>query len=50
MARARHIFETAQSAPGEAGFFSTPLSQHAMIAEFQTTPFSTFSTGPGLGG
>ena len=50
MARARHIFETAQSAPGEAGFFSTPPSQHAMIEEFLTTPFSTFSTAPGLGG
>jgi hypothetical protein len=48
--RHAHFVETFQSAPGEAGFFSTPLSQHAMTEEFLTTPFSTFSTAPGLGG
>src|ERR1700733_943744 len=48
--RHAHFVETFQSAPGEAGFFSTPLSQFAMIEEFLTTPSSTFSTAPGPGG
>jgi hypothetical protein len=47
--RHAHFVETFQSAPGEAGFFSTPLSQFAMIEEFLTTPASTFSTSPGPG-
>jgi len=48
--RHAHFVETFQSAPGEADFFSTPLSQFAMIEEFLTTPASTFSTAPGPGG
>jgi PEP-CTERM motif len=48
--RHAHFVETFQSAPGEAGFFSTPLLQYAMIEEFLTTPSSTFSTAPGPGG
>jgi hypothetical protein len=48
--RHAHFVETFQPAPGEAGFFSTPLSQFAMIEEFLTTPASTFSTAPGTGG
>ena len=47
--RHAHFVETFQSAPGEAGFFSTPLSQFAMIEELLTTPASTFSTAPGPG-
>jgi PEP-CTERM motif len=48
--RHAHFVETFQSAPGEADFFSTPLSQFLMIEEFLTTPLSTFSTSPGPGG
>ena len=48
--RHAHFVETFKSATGEAGFFSTPLSQFAVIEEFLTTPSSTFSTSPGPGG
>jgi PEP-CTERM motif len=48
--RHAHFVETFQSVPGEAGFFSTPLSQFGVIEEFLTTPASTFSTSPGPGG
>jgi hypothetical protein len=48
--RHAHFVESFQSSPGEAGFFSTPLSQFAMIEEFLTTPPSTFTTASGPGG
>ncbi len=38
-----HFFETLHAAPGEAGFFVTPLSPYAMLEEFLTTPTSAFS-------
>ena len=38
-----HFFETLQPAPGEAGFFVTPLSPYAMLEEFLTTPTSALS-------
>jgi hypothetical protein len=39
-----HFKETFTPAPGEAGFFVSPVSPHAILEEFLTTPVAEFQT------